>query len=151
MFNDGARLSKRLAFNSTKFIWVLVMDIVKIVVIGLATVFASIIVKQTKPEISILINIAGGILLVLMVVDMLGEVFTNFYNIFQKTGIDNNLLIPILKIVGVGYLCEFGANICNDAGSSSIADKVLFCGKIVILLLALPIIKSVIDVVMGLL
>ena len=127
------------------------MDIVKIVVIGLATVFASIIVKQTKPEISILINIAGGILLVFMVVDMLGEVFTNFYNIFQKTGIDNNLLIPILKIVGVGYLCEFGANVCNDAGSSSIADKVLFCGKIVILLLALPIIKSVIDVVMGLL
>ena len=60
------------------------MDIVKIVVIGLATVFASIIVKQTKPEISILINIAGGILLVLMVVDMLSDVFTNFYNIFQK-------------------------------------------------------------------
>ena len=127
------------------------MTIVKIVVIGLVTVFASMIVKQTKPEISILINIAGGILLILMTVDMLSEVFTNFYNIFKKTGIDSNLLVPILKIVGVGYLCEFGANVCNDAGSSSIADKVLFCGKIVILLLALPIIKSVIDVVMGLL
>ena len=127
------------------------MEIVKIVAIGLATVFASMIVKQTKPEISILINIAGGILLIFMVVNMLGEVFTNFLSIFQKTGIDNNLLVPILKIVGVGYLCEFGANVCNDAGCSSIADKVLFCGKIVILLLALPIIKSVIDVVMGLL
>lgn len=127
------------------------MTIVKIVVIGLATVFASMIVKQTKPEVSILINIAGGILLILMTVDMLSEVFTNFYNIFQKTGIDSNLLLPIVKIVGVGYLCEFGANVCNDAGSSSIADKVLFCGKIVILMLALPIIKSVIDVVMGLL
>ena len=127
------------------------MTIVKIVVIGLATVFASIIVKQTKPEISILINIAGGILLVLMTVDMLGEIFANFYNIFKSTGIDSNLLLPILKIVGVGYLCEFGANVCQDAGSSSIADKFLLCGKIVILLLALPIIKSVIDVVMGLL
>ena len=127
------------------------MTIVKIVVIGLATVFASIIVKQTKPEISILINIAGGILLVLMTVDMLSEIFTNFYNIFKSTGIDSNLLLPILKIVGVGYLCEFGANVCQDAGSSSIADKVLLCGKVVILILALPIVKSVIDVVMGLL
>ena len=127
------------------------MDIVKIVVIALVTVFASIIVKQIKPEISILINIAGGILLILLVVNMLSSVFTNFYNIFQKTGIDNNLLVPILKIVGVGYLCEFGANICSDAGCSSIADKVLFCGKITILLIALPIIKSVIDVVLGLL
>ena len=127
------------------------MTIVKIVIIGLVTVFASIIVKQTKPEIAIMINIAGGILLVVMIVDLLGEVFTNFYNIFKISGVNSSLLLPILKIIGVGYLCEFGANICQDAGCSSIADKVLFCGKIIILLLALPIIERVIDVVLGLL
>lgn len=127
------------------------MTIVKIIVIGLVTVFASLIVKQTKPEISILINIAGGILLVIMVVGLIGDVWTGFLSIFKKTGIDSSLLLPIFKIVGVGYLTEFGANICQDAGSSSIADKVLFSGKIVILLLSLPIIKSVIDVVMGIL
>jgi len=126
------------------------MTIVKIVVIALATVFASLIVKQTKPEISILINIAGGILLVIMVVDLVGQVFSNIFDVFKSSGINSNMLLPIFKIVGVGYLCEFGANICQDAGSSSIADKVLFCGKIVILLIALPIIRSVIDVVMGL-
>ncbi|MBQ8431051.1 MAG: stage III sporulation protein AD [Clostridia bacterium] len=127
------------------------VTIVQIVVIGLATVFASLIIKQTKPEIAIMINIAGGIVLVFLVVNLLGDVWTNFYNIFKSTGIDSGLLLPILKIIGVGYLCEFGANICQDAGSSSIADKVLFCGKIIILLIAMPIIKSVIDVVLGLL
>ena len=127
------------------------MTIVKIVVVALATVFASLIVKQTKPEISILINIAGGILLVIMVVDLIGQVFSNIFDVFKSSGINSNMLLPIFKIVGVGYLCEFGANICQDAGSSSIADKVLFCGKIVILLIALPIVRSVVDVVMGLL
>lgn len=127
------------------------MLIVKILAIGLVTVFASLIVKQTKPEISALINIAGGILLIIMTVDMLGEIVFSFLDIFKKTGIDTNLLLPIIKILGVGYLCEFGANICQDAGSSSIADKVLFCGKIVILMLALPIVKSVLEVVMELL
>lgn len=125
--------------------------IVKIIVIGLVTVFASMILKQTKPEISILINIAGGILLIILTIDLLNEVFTNFYNIFKSTGINNTLLVPILKIIGVGYLTEFGSNVCNDAGSTSIADKILFAGKIVILLLAFPIIKSVLDVVMELL
>ena len=127
------------------------MTIVKIVIIGLVTVFASIIIKQTKPEIAVMINIAGGILLVILIVDLLGDVFTNFYNIFKISGIDSSLLLPILKIIGVGYLCEFGANICQDAGSSSIADKILFCGKIIILLLALPIVESVVDVVLELL
>lgn len=124
--------------------------IVKVVVVGLITVFANIILKQIKPEIAILINIAGGILLVILIVDLLGGVFTNFYNIFKTTGINNTLLLPIIKIVGVGYLCEFGANICQDAGSSSIADKILFCGKIVILILSFPVIQSVIDIVLEL-
>ena len=82
--------------------------IVKIIIIGLVTVFASMIVKQVKPEISILINIAGGILLIILTIDLLNNVFTNFYNIFKSTGINNVLLVPILKIIGVGYLCEFG-------------------------------------------
>ena len=55
--------------------------IVKVVIVGLVTVFSSIILKQVKPEIAILINIAGGILLVILIVDLLGGVFTNFYNI----------------------------------------------------------------------
>ena len=125
------------------------MTIVKIIAVAIVTVVASIVVKQTKPEISMLINIAGGILLVILVVDLLGQVFANFYNIFQTTGIDNDLLLPILKIIGVGYLCEFGANVCQDAGSASIADKVLFSGKIIILIIAMPIIQSVVDVVLS--
>lgn len=124
--------------------------IIKVVVVGLVTVFANIILKQIKPEIAILINIAGGILLVALIVGLMSDVLSNFYNIFKTTGINNTLLLPIIKIVGVGYLCEFGANICQDAGSSSIADKILFCGKIVILILSFPIIESVMDVVLEL-
>ena len=45
-------------------------------------------------------------------------------------------------------MCEFSANICMDGGCNSIADKILFCGKITILIIALPIVNSVIDVVL---
>jgi stage III sporulation protein AD len=69
-------------------------------------------------------------------------------SIFNKTGVSNSLFVPVLKIIGIGYLCEFGANLCVDGGCSSIADKILFCGKITILIIALPIINSVIDVVL---
>lgn len=127
------------------------MQIFKIVAIGLITVFASLLLKQLKPEIAILVNIVGGIILIIMCVDLLNDIITSFYDIFDKTGISTNLLVPIFKIVGIGYICEFGANICEDAGSSSIANKILFCGKIIILIIAFPIIRSVIDVVMGLL
>ena len=127
------------------------MDIVKVVAVGLITVIATIIVKQVKPEIAMLITLAGSIVIIIMTVQMLQNVFGSFINIFNKTGVSSALFVPVLKIIGIGYLCEFGANICMDGGCNSIADKILFCGKISILIIALPVINSVIDVVLELL
>lgn len=127
------------------------MDIVKVVAVGLVTVIATIIVKQVKPEIAVLITIAGSIVIIIFAIQMLQNVFGNFMGIFNKTGVSTSLFVPVLKIIGIGYLCEFGANLCIDGGCNSIADKILFCGKITILIIALPIINSVIDVVLELL
>ncbi len=127
------------------------MDVVKVVIAGLITVIASIIVRQIKPEIAMLINIAGCIIIIIFSIQLLQNVFGNFMGIFNKTGVSNSLFVPVLKIIGIGYLCEFGANLCIDGGCNSIADKILFCGKISILIIALPIINSVLDIVMELL
>lgn len=127
------------------------MDIIKIIAVGIITSFSTLIVKQTKPEISILINLAGCILIVIMIINSLTSVINNFSTIFARTGITSNVLSPILKIVGVGYICEFSSDICSDTGSSSLAEKIVFAGKVIILLLALPIVNKVIDIVVGLL
>ena len=127
------------------------MDILKVVAVGLVTVIATIIVKQVKPEIAMVIIIAGSIVILIFTIQMLQNVFGSFLNVFNKTGVSSSLFVPILKIIGIGYLCEFGANLCVDGGCNSIGDKILFCGKIAILIIALPIINSVIDVVVELL
>ena len=124
------------------------MDIVKVVAVALVTVIATIIVKQVKPEIAMLITLAGSIIIIALTIQMLQNVFGSFLGIFDKTGVSSSLFVPVLKIIGIGYLCEFGANLCVDGGCNSIADKILFCGKITILIIALPIINSVIDVVL---
>lgn len=126
-------------------------ELLKILAVALITVFASILVKQTRPEIAMIISIAGSILIIVMIVDSISSVLSSFYGIFQTTGVDTTLLTPLFKIIAIGYITEFGANICLDAGASSVADKVLFAGKLVILLVALPIVTTVIDMVVSLL
>ena len=126
-------------------------DILKIIAIAIVTVFASILVKHAKPEISIIIAIAGSIIIIIMSIKSLSNIVSVFYDIFHKTGVETSLLAPLFKIIAIGYITEFGANICLDAGVSSIADKVLFCGKLIILVVALPIITTVIDMVVMLL
>ena len=126
-------------------------ELLKILAVGLVTVFAQMLVKQTKPEIAILISIVGSVLIVVMAVNVLNSVMASFYSIFETTGIKSSLLTPLLKIVAIGYIAEFGANICQDAGAGSIADKILFAAKLIILVIAMPIVRTVIDMVVALL
>ena len=127
------------------------MELVKVIAIGLVTSFVCIFVKQIKPEIAVIIGLAGSIIMLVMSVNMVISIARSFKTIFAKTGITDSVLAPVFKIIGVGYLCEFSANLCADMGNNSIADKILLAGKIMILLVSLPIINSVIDTILGLL
>ena len=126
-------------------------ELLKIVAIALITVFAYMLVKHVKPEIAVIIALVGSIIIISLTVSSLKTVITSFYGIFKTTGVDTVLLTPLLKIIAIGYVAEFGANVCVDAGASSIADKILFSAKVIILMLSLPIITEVIDMVVALL
>ncbi len=126
------------------------MEILKIILIGIITCVATILLKQLKPELSVLVSIAGGIVILVMVVNYLGSIVSNFTQIATKTNINMQLFSSVVKIVGIGYITEFGANICQDTGNSNIADKILLGGKVIILGFALPIINAMLSTIMGL-
>jgi stage III sporulation protein AD len=53
----------------------------------------------------------------------------------------------VLKITGIAYIAEFGAEVCKDAGEGSIASKIELAGKVTIIVLAVPIITSLLDLI----
>lgn len=126
-------------------------ELLKILAVAMVTVFAHMLIKQTKPEIAILITIIGSAIIIIMAVNILNSVISSFYKIFQTTGVETAVLTPLIKIVAIGYIAEFGANICADAGANSVADKILFAAKLIILVIALPIVTTVVDMVVMLL
>ena len=123
------------------------MDVMRIIGVAFVTTVTSIILRVTKPELSFAVTVTGIIIILLYAVDAMQGVFTVLTQIGTKTGVDNALLKLLLKIVGVGYLTEFGASIIADFGAVSVADKVSVCGKITIVLLALPIFESLLSLV----
>ena len=127
------------------------MNIVKIIGIAFVTTFAVVILRQTKPEIAAVVSVAGGIVVLLMFVDSLSTVLGGFTAIVNRTGIKSEIFSVLLKIIGIGFLTDFAAGICADAGNNSMAQKVTFAGKIIILVLALPIIDNLIQIIIGIL
>ena len=128
------------------------MDLIyKIVAIGLITSIATLIIKPIRSDFALMIALTGGIIVLIMLLDYLSGVFDTFKLIINSTGISSSLYGLILKIVGIGYLVEFSAGICTDSGNSSLADKLLLGGKIVIMVMALPIITNILQIISELL
>ncbi len=128
------------------------MDIIfKIIAVGLMTCLATIIIKPIRSDFSIIIAIAGGLIILFMIINYLTDVLDAFKNIINISGLNSNLYKLLLKIIGVGYLIEFTAGICIDTGNQSLGDKVLLGGKIIIMVMALPIVTSILEIIMELL
>ncbi len=127
------------------------MDLIKVVILGVVISLLAVFIKSIKPEFSIFIIMFGSILLIIYIVNSLTDVFSFFNHVVDKTGIDKELFLVLLKIIGVGYIVEFAAGICADSGNISIANKVSIAGKILIFLLSMPIIKNLFNMVLSLL
>lgn len=126
------------------------MDLIKVIVIGVLISILTIFFKQIKPEYSMLCLIIGSVILIIYIINSITPIFSFFSVIVEKTGIDREMFITLLKIIGVGYLIEFSASMCIDSGNSSIADKIVLAGKLMIFILSLPIITSLFDMIMEL-
>ena len=127
------------------------MDILRVIGIALVTTFAVIILKPTKPELAAIVSIAGGVIVLLMFVDAMGTVLNGFHAIVQRSGIRSEVFAALLRIIGIGFLTEFASGICADAGNNAMAQKVSLAGKVIILVLALPIIDNLLQIVVGIL
>ena len=122
-------------------------QIFQLIGIAFVTAVAAILVKSTKPELAVVITIAGSIILLLFVLEVFRGSISLFTDIAQATGLDATIVKTLLKMVGIGYLVEFSAGILNDFGQNSLADKLIFCGKILILVLAVPVLESILALV----
>lgn len=123
------------------------MNIFKIVGFGIISVSLIIILKNQKPEMALMCVVTASIIMLLFIVDELTSVIELLNRLIENSSIDINFLKIILKVVGISYIVEFGKNICNDAGESSIANKIEIAGKVIIVSLSIPIITSLLEIV----
>ncbi len=121
------------------------------IVIGMASALGVLLLRQVKPELAVVVGLVGTILIFLMVVSGLTQIVSSINGIVAQTGMATQLFSSILKIVGIGYLCEIAASICQESGAKAVADMVILGGKIIIMVLAIPIIQALVDVVLGVL
>lgn len=126
------------------------MEITQIVGLALMVTVFLLILRQEKPVMAVLLSIVFSIIIFTLMMGKMASIISVMRELSRRAGINFFFLDTILKILGVAYLGEFAAVICNDAGEQAVAKKVEFASKIIIAVMALPIMVAILESLMEL-
>lgn len=127
------------------------MEIVQVVGLGLLVTFLIVIVKQQRPDFALFLSIVVGVTIFLMMLGKIEAVFNVINDLGTKAQVNMIYMGTVLKIIGIAYIAEFGAQICRDAGEGVVAAKIEFAAKIMVMVMAIPVIVAILEALLKLL
>lgn len=126
------------------------MDIIKVAFLGILTVLLYALVRNLKPEIAPLVILGGVAVLLVAVSGKLVEITDTVGEMTGLAGLQSENVAILLKSLGICIVTRFAADICYDNSCTSVASAVELAGRVGALILAMPMLKSVAGLAIGL-
>ena len=126
-------------------------DILKVVSISMIGLVGYLILKKWRDDIALLFSLSIGVTILLFIMPQVSEVLNLIKRLAEKGSIEPFYIATTFKIIAIAYITTISAEICKDAGVASLGSKVELAGKVIILMLAVPIIYGLLDTIVKLL
>lgn len=123
------------------------MDIIKVGILGVATVLLAIPLRKDKQEYSMFISMAVCICIFIYIITKVEIVLEFIQKLEGLVAIDTAYIGLVIKMVGITYAAEFAVNVCKDAGFGAIAGQIENFAKMSILVVSLPVLLALIDTI----
>ena len=107
--------------------------------------------REEQPSWAVLLAVAftGVVLLILM--PEVASVVQALTALAREGSIGSFYLHPVLKTIGVAYVTSFGVQVSQEAGEAAISAVIELAGKLVILIIGLPLLQAIVQTLFGLL
>jgi stage III sporulation protein AD len=125
------------------------MEIAQIVGLGLVATVFLLIIRPEKPVLAVVLSLAFAAVVFLFLMGKISTIIGVVSELSRRNEANYFFLSTVLKILGVAYLGEFGAAICRDSGEQAIAKKIELAAKVLIAVLALPIMIAILESLMA--
>lgn len=112
-----------------------------------ATVLGAILRRHT-PELAVLLALGAGVWVLGLSANALSAALELIRELNDLTGVEEELLYPVIKTVALSLITRITAEVCRGAGESGIAAFVETAGTALALGVSLPMVRAVI-ILMG--
>ena len=124
------------------------MDIViKGAAVGIIAALCALLIKKSNQEMGLVAAIAATAVICIAAAELFGSIFDVIHYAISRTGLSSAVFMPIVKCVGIAIVVNISASLCKDAGQSGISSAVDLLGAAAAVFTALPLIKSLLEMI----
>ena len=124
--------------------------IFKLLGVAIAGAVAYALLKAYRPEYAVVSEFACAAVILYLIAGELSEVRGFFLSAMEASGVGADWAGGLFKTLGTALITQFASNAARDNGQSALAEKIEFAGKVLILALALPVLKAVLQLISAL-
>ena len=126
------------------------MDVMRMAGLSILGAVAAVILRRMRPEMGMAAALAAGIMLLAFALPLLGEVVSGISELARQGGVKDAYLSQLLKVAGISLLTDFAAQTCKDAGEEGLAMKTELAGRVMLISLALPAMRTLLQQILAL-
>lgn len=123
------------------------MDVIQVAALAVAGVLLAVQFKSGKAEYEIYLGAALSILIFFQILGKLNVILEVIKTIGEFLPLNKIFAGTLLKMLGITYVAEFSASICQDAGYQTIARQIEILGKLTILVMSMPILLALLQTI----
>jgi len=110
----------------------------------------AVVLRSWRPELALCLSLAAGVLVVGLLLGQVTPLLAALRRLAEAGGLSGQLLGVVLKAAGICLVTQLTADTCRDAGESALASKAELVGRVLLLLLAVPLFEQILTLVTGL-
>ena len=124
---------------------------IKVVGIVLTALIINIVLKNYSKEFTFLINIVCTIIIFTLISKDLKGIVDRLTSISNEISVLLPYIKIMLKILGISMIVQLLSDLCRDNGENTLANQTELSAKIIILVTALPLFTTIMDIMIGML
>ena len=124
---------------------------IKVVGIVLTALIINIVPKNYSKEFTFLINIVCTIIIFTLISKDLKGIVDRLTSISNEISVLLPYIKIMLKILGISMIAQLLSDLCRDNGENTLANQTELSAKIIILVTALPLFTTIMDIMIGML
>lgn len=125
------------------------MELLKLAALCVACLLPVTLLRRKTPEQALLLTVAILAVVLAQCMRLGAPLLAEIRSLFERAGIELAYVSILLRTLAAALVTRSCADLCRDGGSQALASAVETAGAVAALVIALPLLRAVVDLLLG--